>query len=103
MGVPEAHIRYDSNYARGLLDELGIRDVDGDGLRENPDGSPLIIGGTGAESRGRLEALEKRDVDRHPGAGTIAGRSPTIQRPGISTKRLTSNSKVPGLEIRSKG
>ncbi len=39
----EAHARYDSDYARQLLDELGLEDVDGDGLREYPDGTKLII------------------------------------------------------------
>ena len=39
----QAHIRYDPDYSRELLDELGLFDVDGDGLREYPDGSPLII------------------------------------------------------------
>ena len=38
-----AHIRYDPDYARALLDELGLHDVDGDGLREYPDGSRLTI------------------------------------------------------------
>ena len=38
-----AHIRYDPDYSRALLDELGLVDVDGDGLREYPDGSKLII------------------------------------------------------------
>ena len=39
----DAHIRYDPDYARALLDELGLRDVDGDGLREYPDESKLTI------------------------------------------------------------
>ena len=39
----KAHIRYDPDYARALLDELGLLDVDGDGLREYPDGSKLTI------------------------------------------------------------
>ncbi len=39
----EAHARYDPEYARQLLDELGLADVDGDGLREYPDGSKLTI------------------------------------------------------------
>ena len=39
----KAHIRYDPDYARQLFEELGLRDVDGDGLREYPDGSKLTI------------------------------------------------------------
>ena len=39
----QAHIRYDPDYARALLDELGLHDTDGDGLREYADGSRLTI------------------------------------------------------------
>ena len=39
----QAHIRYDPDYSRELLDELGLFDVDGDGLREYADGSQLTI------------------------------------------------------------
>jgi peptide/nickel transport system substrate-binding protein len=38
-----AHIRFDPDHARALFDEIGLKDVDGDGLREYPDGSPLTI------------------------------------------------------------
>lgn len=37
----EAYIDYDPARARELLDEIGLRDVDGDGSRELPDGTPL--------------------------------------------------------------
>ena len=46
MFVPEyatAYTQYDPDRARSLLDELGLKDVDGDGLREYPDGEPLTI------------------------------------------------------------
>ena len=39
----QTHIRYDPDHARRLLDELGLHDVDGDGLREYPDGTRLTI------------------------------------------------------------
>ena len=39
----QAHIRYDPDYARALLDELGLHDTDGDGLREYADGTRLTI------------------------------------------------------------
>ena len=39
----DAHARYDPDYSRQLLDELGLNDVNGDGLREYADGSPLTI------------------------------------------------------------
>ena len=34
---------YDPEYANSLLDELGLDDPDGDGLRNYPDGSQLVI------------------------------------------------------------
>lgn len=34
---------YDPDKANEILDEAGYEDVDGDGFRENPDGSPLVI------------------------------------------------------------
>ena len=44
--VPEyaqAYTEYDPDRARVLLDEMGLEDVDGDGLREYADGTPLTI------------------------------------------------------------
>ena len=38
-----AYTEYDAPKARALLDAMGLADVDGDGLREYPDGSPLTI------------------------------------------------------------
>ena len=38
-----AHTEFDPERARSLLAEMKLFDVDGDGLREYPDGSPLII------------------------------------------------------------
>jgi peptide/nickel transport system substrate-binding protein len=38
-----AHIEYKPDYARALLDEIGLEDVDGDGLREYPGGERLTI------------------------------------------------------------
>ena len=38
-----AHTRYDPDYSNQLLDELGLEDINGDGLREYPDGTPLTI------------------------------------------------------------
>ncbi len=39
---PRAH-QYDPELARALLDRFGYKDRDGDGYRELPDGSPLVI------------------------------------------------------------
>ena len=38
-----AYTEYDPVRARALLDEMGLEDVNGDGLREYPDGTPLTI------------------------------------------------------------
>ena len=38
-----AFIEYDPDRANALLDEMGLKDVDGDGFRERPDGSNLTI------------------------------------------------------------
>ncbi|HJN49382.1 MAG: ABC transporter substrate-binding protein [Pseudomonadales bacterium] len=38
-----AYTRYDPDRAKALLDEIGVRDINSDGLREYPDGSELII------------------------------------------------------------
>ena len=38
-----AFIEYDAPRARALLDDMGVVDVDGDGLREYPDGAPLTL------------------------------------------------------------
>jgi oligopeptide transport system substrate-binding protein len=35
--------RYDPAVARALLDKFGYRDRDGDGFRESPDGTPLVL------------------------------------------------------------
>jgi peptide/nickel transport system substrate-binding protein len=36
-------MEYKPDAAKAVLDELGLKDVDGDGFRELPDGSPLVI------------------------------------------------------------
>ena len=38
-----AHIEYDPAKAGGLLDDMGLLDASGNGYRDYPDGSPLII------------------------------------------------------------
>jgi peptide/nickel transport system substrate-binding protein len=39
----DAALRFDPNAAKALLDEIGLKDVNGDGFREFPDGSPLEL------------------------------------------------------------
>lgn len=36
-------IAYDVDAANALLDEMGLKDSDGDGTRERPDGKPLVV------------------------------------------------------------
>lgn len=38
-----AHTEFDPDQARALFAEIGLKDIDGDGLVEYPDGSPLTI------------------------------------------------------------
>lgn len=39
----DSYVVYDPEKAKSLLDEVGVVDKDGDGVRERPDGSPLRI------------------------------------------------------------
>ncbi|GAA2759926.1 ABC transporter substrate-binding protein [Actinopolymorpha rutila] len=39
----DSYVKYDPAKAKALLDELGVKDTNGDGKREMPDGSPLAI------------------------------------------------------------
>jgi peptide/nickel transport system substrate-binding protein len=39
----QAYAQYDPDEANRLLDEMGMKDVDGDGIRERPDGRPLAV------------------------------------------------------------
>ena len=34
---------YDPARAKAMLDEIGLRDTDGDGVREGPDGNPFAL------------------------------------------------------------
>jgi peptide/nickel transport system substrate-binding protein len=42
-GMEEAYAQYDPEGAKKLLDEMGMKDVDGDGFRERPDGKPFAM------------------------------------------------------------
>jgi peptide/nickel transport system substrate-binding protein len=39
----QSYAQYDPEMAKSLLDGIGVVDVDGDGLRERPDGTPLEL------------------------------------------------------------
>jgi peptide/nickel transport system substrate-binding protein len=59
-------IQYDLDMANSMLDELGYLDVDGDGIREQPDGSPWVIPMatvTGDEWRRQAEVIEAQFRD----------------------------------------
>jgi ABC-type transport system substrate-binding protein len=49
---------YDAALARALLERFGFRDRDGDGFRERPDGSPLVITKASATSARERESDE---------------------------------------------
>lgn len=70
-----AHIEYDPPQARRLLDEMGLADRDGDGLRERPDGRPLGV------------TLEWVDLETPK---------------GITMELVTSYWRAVGLEVRLK-
>lgn len=42
-GMEESYAEYDPEGAKALLDEMGLKDVNGDGWRERPDGTPFKI------------------------------------------------------------
>ena len=56
---------YDPAAARALLDKMGYKDRDGDGYRENPDGSPLtIVKASTTDAAARVsDELWKKNLD----------------------------------------
>jgi len=42
-GMEESYAQYDPEMAKRLLDEMGMKDIDGDGWRERPDGKPFVM------------------------------------------------------------
>ncbi len=60
-----ASAAYDPAAARTLLDKFGYKDRDGDGYRENPDGSPLtVVKGSTPDTTARAsDELWKRNMD----------------------------------------
>jgi len=56
---------FDPAAARALLDKFGYKDTDGDGYRENPDGSPLtLVKGSTPETAARAsDELWKKSMD----------------------------------------
>jgi peptide/nickel transport system substrate-binding protein len=74
-------IHYDLDMANSMLDELGYVDVDGDGIREQPDGSPWIVPFatvSGDEWRRQAEVIEAQFRD----AG-IQIRIDTMEMPAL--------------------
>src|SRR5512135_981105 len=59
-----ARSRYDPAAARALLDRFGYKDRNGDGLREQPDGKPLVVvGASTPDSLGReSDTLWQKDM-----------------------------------------
>jgi peptide/nickel transport system substrate-binding protein len=42
-GMEESYAQYDPEMAKSLLDEMGMKDTNGDGWRERPDGKPFAM------------------------------------------------------------
>jgi len=63
--TPPATRSYDPAAARALLDRFGYKDRDGDGYRENPDGTPLtiVLGSTPDAASRTSDELWKRNAD----------------------------------------
>lgn len=62
----EVSIRYDLDKSNAMLDELGYVDTDGDGMREQPDGSPWVVPlavYTGDEGTRQAETIQSMLAD----------------------------------------
>ncbi|MEO1918874.1 MAG: ABC transporter substrate-binding protein, partial [Paracoccaceae bacterium] len=54
----QSYAQYDPDMANALLDEIGMVDVDGDGMRELPNGDPLVLNMQVATQGGSLKLVE---------------------------------------------
>ena len=56
--MEQSYAQYDPDMANALLDEMGMLDVDGDGMREQPNGDPLVLNMQIATQGGSLKLVE---------------------------------------------
>ena len=56
--MEQSYAQYDPDMANALLDEMGMLDVDGDGMRELPNGDPLVLNMQIATQGGSLKLVE---------------------------------------------
>ncbi len=56
--MEQSYAQYDPAMANALLDEIGMVDVDGDGMRELPNGDPLVLNMQIATQGGSLKLVE---------------------------------------------
>ncbi|CAI8373115.1 MAG: putative ABC transporter-binding protein [Oceanospirillaceae bacterium UBA2001] len=54
----QSYAQYDPDMANALLDEIGMVDIDGDGMRELPNGDPLVLNMQIATQGGSLKLVE---------------------------------------------
>lgn len=54
----QSYAQFDPDMANALLDEIGMVDVDGDGMRELPNGDPLVLNMQVATQGGSLKLVE---------------------------------------------
>ena len=73
--------KFDLEAGKALLDEAGYVDKDGDGFRDNPDGTPIAIDIDGPQW---LDRLDRRRADRHRG----------LQAAGLNAKMATPEESV---------
>jgi peptide/nickel transport system substrate-binding protein len=54
---------YDQAKAKAILDNLGYEDIDGDGFRENPDGTPMVLSMlVGSARQAELVAFKMEEI-----------------------------------------
>jgi ABC-type transport system substrate-binding protein len=81
---------YDPASARALLDRFGYRDRDGDGWREQPDGSPLTLvkGSTNDAAARNSDELWKKNMD------AVGLRIGFVKQTWPELNKLTENGKL---------
>ncbi len=81
---------YDPAAARALLDRFGYRDRDGDGWREQPDGSPLALakGSTNDAAARNADELWKKNMD------AVGLRIGFVKQTWPELNKLTENGKL---------
>ena len=86
----DSYVKYDPEKAKKMLDELGVVDKDGDGMREMPDGSKLSRPARLPRRRGHEHKKKNDLLERDWKAIGINARQSTPSR-----RRRTATSGTP--------